>query len=218
MYYTPTSRHMLRLLYAPQGKRKEVYPMNGTQMRLTDAQRELVEYNIGIARSVAWKYYKAYIRYGMDWNDVFSTACMGLMRAMRTYDPQKAKNTSYLFHACRQELLMVIRKQSAKCRGAFETVSLQDACACNQRGEELRIEDVLPANEPMPDEAVINRDTEAEVRRILRSVSDVRDKRVLAMRMDGFTHKDIAQALNLSQSHVARILRRIRSSVREVIA
>lgn len=64
--------------------------MNSETGRLTDFQRQLAESHIGLARRIAWKYLKACERLGMDWDDVFSIACMGLMRAVRTFDPEKS--------------------------------------------------------------------------------------------------------------------------------
>lgn len=192
--------------------------MNEKTTMLTDEQRILVEQNLGVARWVAWKYYRAYAQYGMDWDDVYSTACMGLMHAVRTFDPQKSKNTSYLLHACRHSLLTVERKQSAKSRSAFETVHLQDACARNQRGEELRIEDILPSNEPTPEETMITCDTIAEIRHILRSIDDKRGKCALALRMNGLSQEAIAKRLGLSQTYVSKILSRMRTRITRGIA
>lgn len=191
--------------------------MNEDTVRLTDSQRALVESNLGLARMVAWKNYKYYEQLGMDWDDVFSVACLGLMRAARTFNSEKSKASTYLTCGCKSELRMELRRQRARSRSAFATVSLQESYG--RRGAtEQHIEDLLVSNDPLPEDAAIDAETEAHLRQVLKCMRGTKKGRALSLRVNGKTQPEIAQILGCSQSNVSRMLSSMRKLLMEEIA
>ena len=186
--------------------------------RLTDAQRALVEANVGLAKRIAWKYHTVCAPYGMDWNDVFSTACLGLMRAARLFDPEKSRAATYLTYGCETEVLQELRRQRAESRSAYTTVSLQEVCGRDRQGHELYLEDTLPSDAPGTEEAALSACMEMKIQTMLECQTTPMQKRVLALRMSGLSQKEVAQRIGCSQTHVSRILSRIRSRVMEELA
>lgn len=190
---------------------------NEQKERLTDAQRTLVEENIGLAKRIAWKYCALCAQYGMDWNDVFSIACLGLMRASRSFDPERSRPSTYLTFCCETEVLQELRRQRSKSRNAFRTVSMQEVCGRNRRGDELYIEDMLVSGEPTPEDAVLDRCLEERVQSALEHKTTPKQKRVLSLRMQGLSQNEIARTVGCSQTHVSRIMSQIRRRVMEEI-
>lgn len=186
--------------------------------RLTDEQRTLVEENIGLARRVAWKYKASCARYGMDWDDVFSIACLGLMKAARSFDPAKGKRGTYLTYGCETEVLMELRRCRDTAHSAFAAVSLQDPCGRNPGGKELTYADVLEAEGPGIDEEVIGRCTEAQVLAALDRRTTSTQKRVLRMHMQGMPQRQIGGAFGHGQVWAYRQIAACRKIAAEVLA
>lgn len=186
--------------------------------RLTDEQRMLVEENIGLARKAAWKYKASCARYGMDWDDAFSIACLGLVRAARSVDPAKGKPSTYLFYGCETELLMELRRRRSTAHSAFETVSLQEPCGRNPDGNEITYADVLEAEGPGVDEAAIGRCTEARMLAVLERKATPTQKRILWMHMQGMPQWQIGEFFGHGQVWACRQLAACRKIVMEEMA
>lgn len=192
--------------------------MKECSMKLTDAQLKLVESNIGLARSVAWKRLKDYARFGMDWDDVFSVACVGLMRAVRTFNPEKSRASTYLTYGCESELSNEMRKQHARFRSAFITVPIDEVCLRDRYGNELRIADTLVSNMPTPEEVMLMSCSQRQIQHVLKNDFPHREYLILLRYMNGATQRDIAHMFGCSQAHVSRTITRMRKRVKEELA
>lgn len=192
--------------------------MRECSMKLTDAQLKLVESNIGLARSVTWKRFRDYARFGMAWDDVFSVACVGLMRAVRTFNPEKSRASTYLTYGCESELSDEMRKQHARFRSAFTTVPIHDVCLRDRYGNELRIADTLVSNTPTPEEIMLTTCSQRQIQHVLRNDFTSKEYLILSRYMNGATQRDIAQMFGCSQAHVSRTIARMRKRVKEELA
>lgn len=186
--------------------------------RLTDSQRALIESNVGLARSAAWKYFRSLARVGLDWDDVFSIACMGLMRAARTFNPERAKASTYLTYGCECELLMELRRQNAKARSAFTVISLDEARCQDRNGNNLFLKDSIVSREPSPEAVILERCSENQVWHMLEGKNNAKHKQVLDLRIRGLAQSEIACRLGYSQSYVSRILSKIKTRVEQELA
>lgn len=78
--------------------------------RLTPEQSRLVEDNLNLARSAAWRWHK---RTGMEYSDLQSAAFLGLVKACRKFDPGLGfKISTYAVPTIRGELLHYVRDHS----------------------------------------------------------------------------------------------------------
>jgi RNA polymerase sigma-70 factor (ECF subfamily) len=86
------------------------------------------------------------------------------------------------------------------------------------RGERRRDkrEHIVPGVGPLPgpEDAVIEREARAEVRRVLRRLPR-RSAAVLVMRHGGMSYAEIADALGIKVGHVGTLLRRAESALRK---
>lgn len=193
---------------------------NGTQTQtLNDEQRRLVVDNLGLARKAAWKWLKQCERYGLDWDDAFSIASMGLMKAARLYDPQISATSSYLFTGCENAILMALRSCRAECRHSEQTVYLSDYVKIRfynlATSDLLSYADVLPSKESTDDTVEQRLNIQAIYAAI--STFSPRDRTMLKLYMDGIPQREISQIVGCSQGNVSKSLKKCRSRLKEVI-
>lgn len=188
--------------------------------KLTPEQQSLIESNIGIARMAAWKYHKICKQYGMEWDDVFSIACMGLMKAARSFDPARSKPSTYLSYGCETALLMELRRCRSVSRSTFKTVSIESVMYReeNHGSSELTFADTLKSDEPTPEATVMFKISTAQAWKTIKTSTSRTQRCMLLLRMNGMKQSDIAMKLGCSQAHVSRTLARIRGCVTEALA
>lgn len=127
-------------------------------MKLTKEQQELVTNNIGLARAVAHKFRRTCAYFGIDWDEAFSIACLGLVQAARKYDPEVAGGRSgYLYRACELTILQELRHRKSPVRTAFRTVSLHSVCAPDPDEKARTLEDTMITDERDVADMVIDR-------------------------------------------------------------
>ena len=85
-----------------------------------DAYERFLQENIGLIHKVLNPY-----RGLDDYDDLFQEACLGIFKALLTYDSSRGtKLTSYAFTCAQNQVRMYLRTNNAKCR-AGESVSLE---------------------------------------------------------------------------------------------
>jgi len=182
--------------------------------KLTDAQRELVEANLGLARMAAWKYRESCAKVGIDWDDAVSIACMGLIKGVRHYDPSVSKPGTYLMRGCELAILMELRKYRLPCRAAAQTVSIETPIHTDSDGNMLTIADTIENPGPALDEACIA----AIVMDEAMSNITPRQRDILLLMQDGMNQHEIGRILGYSQSYISRLMNACKKQVREAIA
>ena len=111
--------------------KKVIYPQNTIKTNMKekmfmrdyatpDAYEKFLRENIGLIRKVLNPYR------GLDeYDDLFQEACLGVFKALLTYNSSRGtKLTSYVFICAQNQVRMYLRTNNAKCR-AGETVSLE---------------------------------------------------------------------------------------------
>ena len=142
--------------------------------------------------------------------DMISIGTIGLIKAARTYRPEKnIKLATYASRCIENEILMFLRK-SAQYKN---DVSIDEPLNVDWDGNELLLSDVLGSD---PD--TVSRDIEEETERIMlhRAVDRLskREKTIMEMRfgLNGVkehTQKEVADVLGISQSYISRLEKRI---------
>ena len=182
--------------------------------KLTDAQRELVEANLGLARMAAWKYRESCARVGIDWDDAYSIACLGLMKAARSYDPMRGKPSTYLSFGCETAILMELRKHRALTRCTVLTVSMETPLHTDINGNMLTLADVLEDPGPaMEDECIA-----AILIENARCNITPRQAEILRLMQEGMNQHEIGRIIGCSQSYVSRLINACKKQVQEAIA
>ncbi|MFZ5648595.1 MAG: RNA polymerase sporulation sigma factor SigK [Bacillota bacterium] len=164
------------------------------------AKKVLVERNLRLVAHIIKKYDAD------DFDDLVSIGTIGLIKAINTYNPEKATRlATYASRCIENEILMYYRSRK-KLRSEF---SIYEPIGTDKEGNELSFIDIL-GTDP---ETVIDEVSERfESERLWNKLDNLsrQEKKVLIMRYGlknglSFTQREIAKKLGISRSYVSRI-------------
>ena len=184
---------------------------NITEQSSRDA---LVEHNLRLVAYIA----KRFENTGANIEELISIGTVGLMKAVTTFNSdKKIKLATYASRCIENEILMYIRKRSAK----RKEISIDEPLNVDWDGNELLLSDVLGSDS----DVVSKRMEDEEERRILLVAVrelDPREQLIIDMRfgLSGgkeLTQKEVADELGISQSYISRLEKKIMSVLRKKI-
>lgn len=166
----------------------------------------LIERNLRLVVYIARKFDNT----GIWVEDLVSIGTIGLIKAVKTFDPsKKIKLATYASKCIENEILMYLRRSSR----LRSEVSFDEPLNKDWEGNELLLSDVMGTEND-----IIYRGLEEEVDRILlrKAMAKLtgREKRIMELRFglkDGKerTQKEVADLLGISQSYISRLEKRI---------
>ena len=153
---------------------------------------------------------------GAGIEDLISIGTIGLIKAVRTFSPEKnIKLATYASRCIENEILMFIRKTS-QIKGEL---SLDEPLNTDWDGNELLLSDVLGSD---PDMVGMNveHDDECRMLRLVLERLPKRDREIMYMRfgLEGqieHTQKQVADKMNISQSYISRLEKKIISMLKK---
>lgn len=190
----------------PLSKEDEIYYVEKSMKGISSAKDKLIEHNLRLVVFLAKKYENT----GVDLEDLVSIGTIGLIKGINTYKLDKnIKLATYASRCIDNEILMFLRKNKRR-KGE---ISFEDSLSYDQEGNELHLEDILGTEKD-----VVTKELENEVERSLlyqeiKKLSP-RDKQIMILRYGLFNHeeltqKDVAKLLNISQSYISRIEKKV---------
>jgi len=166
----------------------------------------LIEHNLRLVVYIAKKFENT----GINIEDLISIGTIGLIKAVNTFQPQKAiKLATYASRCIENEILMYMRR-NLKNRGE---VSLDEPLNIDWDGNELLLSDVLGTENEM-----IYKKIEGQVEKNLlwqaMNKLSSREKTIIQLRfglgeIGEKTQKEVADILGISQSYISRLEKRI---------
>jgi RNA polymerase sporulation-specific sigma factor len=178
------------------------------QLSLGDsgAREELIERNLRLVVYTAQKFEST----GACIEDLISVGTIGLIKAVGSFKGDKnIKMATYASRCIENEILMYLRKL-AKTK---HDVSLDEPLNTDSEGNELSIADVLGTDCDFLSRDVETQDEQSVVREVMADLP-AREREIVDMRY-GFssgaemTQKEVADKLNISQSYISRIEKKI---------
>jgi len=178
------------------------------------AKQLLIERNLRLVVFIARRFENT----GVNLEDLISIGTIGLIKAITTYRRDKnIKLATYASRCIENEILMHIRKIANQ----KTEVSLDEPINMDYDGNELLLSDILGTDEDM-----ILRPLEDDVdlcllRQAVKALPD-REREIVYMRfgLEGYqelTQKEVAQKMNISQSYISRLEKRIMQHLRKEI-
>ena len=166
------------------------------------ARQTLIEHNLRLVAHIAKKYSHS----SLDQDDLVSIGAIGLIKAVRSFNPETGRLATYASRCIENEILMALRS-SKKLRSE---VSLNDPIGSDPEGNEITLIDVLGTDANLvPDAVTLNIESGRAIRLISR-ILDPRERTVILLRyglLDGAPHPqhEVADKLGISRSYVSRI-------------
>ena len=176
------------------------------------ARDVLITHNLRLVVYIARKFESS----GVGIEDLISIGTIGLIKAVRTFCPQRnIKLATYSSRCIENEILMYLRKNAQK----RSEISLDEPLNVDWDGNELLLSDILGSD---PD--VVHRDLELQTERqqLLACVErlSTREREIMHLRFGicghkEHTQKEVADRLGISQSYISRLEKRILRRLRE---
>ena len=171
-----------------------------------------MERNLRLVVHIAKKYQNV----DEDIEDFISIGCIGLIKAIRTFDEKKGRLATYACRCIENELLMFLRGKKKSSR----EVSLFEPIGQDKEGNEIHLVDVIEQNQP---DIVESMELSGNIRRLLTLLdADLtpRERQILIMRYGLYGNREVTQSeigtkLGISRSYVSRIEKKALSKLRE---
>ena len=171
-----------------------------------DAKSKLIEHNLRLVVFLSKKYENT----GIDLEDLVSIGTIGLIKGVNTYKLDKnIKLATYASRCIDNEILMFLRKNKRR-KGE---ISLEDSLSYDAEGNELHLEDILGTDNDIVTKGI---EDENDRKALYEEISKLkgRDKKIMVLRYGLYgnkemTQKDVAELLNISQSYISRIEKKI---------
>ncbi|MBQ9045167.1 MAG: RNA polymerase sporulation sigma factor SigE [Oscillospiraceae bacterium] len=177
-----------------------------------DAARSLlIEHNLRLVVFIA----KRFESTGVGMEDLISIGTIGLIKAIRSFDPdKKIKLATYASRCIENEILMHLRKIASQ----RTEVSIDEPLNTDWDGNELLLSDILGTD---GDEIGRPLEDDADRTMLMRAIAALpeRDRTIILLRFgigreQDATQKEVAQALGISQSYISRLEKRIIARLR----
>ena len=179
-----------------------------------EAKHILIERNLRLVAHIVKKYYVS----GSDQEDLISIGTIGLIKAVGTYQPEKAiKLATYASRCIENEILMYLRKTANQ----KTELSFDEPLNTDWDGNELLLSDVLGTDGDSM-EKPIEDDVDRDLLFTAVSRLSPRERTIITMRfgLDGRkerTQKEVADLLGISQSYISRLEKRIIARLKKEI-
>lgn len=184
----------------------------GTPEEAKRAKDILIEHNLRLVAHIAKKYQNA----EEDMEDLISIGCIGLIKAVDTFDDKRGRLATYACRCIDNELLMLLRGK----RKTSREVSLFEPIGQDKEGNEIHLMDVIEHQQP---DLLDSMELAGNIRRLFRLMEEVltpREREILIMRYGLSGKKEATQnetgaALGISRSYVSRIEKKALGKLRE---
>lgn len=198
----------------PLSKEDELMYIERSMQNDTYARSKLIEHNLRLVVFLSKKYENT----GIDLEDLVSIGTIGLIKGINTYKLDKnIKLATYASRCIDNEILMFLRKNKRR----RSEVSFEDSLSYDAEGNELHLEDILGTE---PDIVTKGLESENDKKLLHKEIDKLngRDKQIMILRYglfgyDEMTQKDVANMLNISQSYISRIEKKVIRRLKTVV-
>lgn len=162
----------------------------------------LIERNMRLVAHIAKKYQNV----GEESEDLISIGCIGLIKAIDSFDVNKGRLATYACKCIDNELLMMLRGKKKTSR----EVSLFEPIGQDKEGNEIRLLDII---EQQQSDIVDEMDKEESIQKLAGFMKDTltqREYEILYLRYglsgeNPLTQSEIGEKYKISRSYVSRI-------------
>lgn len=179
-----------------------------------DVRRILIERNLRLVVYIARKFENT----GLTIEDLISVGTIGLIKAVKTFDPtKKIKLATYASRCIENEILMYLRRNSK----LKSEISFYEPLNIDWDGNELLLSDILGTeNDGVYN--VLEDEVDKQLLVLALKKLNVREKEIVELRygLNGKgekTQKEVADMLGISQSYISRLEKRIIKQLKKEI-
>lgn len=195
----------------PLSKEDEKKIMDELRQGIEDNRELLIIHNLRLVVYISKKFESK----TTSTEDLVSIGTIGLMKAVKTFNPDKnIKLATYASRCIENEILMHLRKVS----NSKSELSFDEPLSVDWDGNELTLRDVLGTE---PNDVFESIEYDDEKRLLMKTVNALPEKErsLMVMRFGlcnekSHTQKELADKLNISQSYISRLEKRILEKIK----
>lgn len=175
-------------------------------------KEELIEHNLRLVVFIARRFENT----GVLTDDLISVGTIGLIKAVQSFNPGKnIKLATYASRCIENEILMFLRK-TVKYKSE---VSFDEPLNTDWEGNELLLSDVMGTDGDVVYKKIEAGVEEELLKKALKNLSD-REREIVELRFglsgsDELTQREVADKLNISQSYISRLEKKIISRLKK---
>lgn len=168
-----------------------------------EAEEALVKHNLRLVAHISNKYKSNF----SDPDDLISVGSIGLIKAVRSFSPEKANSFSTYASKCiENEILMLLRSE----KKLSAEVSFDTTIGTDKDGNDMALKDIIADQSEDLNESSYRTLELEKMERAARNVLDKRELLIISYRYGMFgklprTQKEVAKKLNISRSYISRI-------------
>ena len=168
-----------------------------------EAEEVLVKHNLRLVAHISNKYKSNF----SDPDDLISVGSIGLIKAVRSFSPEKANSFSTYASKCiENEILMLLRSE----KKLNAEVSFDTTIGTDKDGNDMALKDIIADQSEDLNESSYRTLELEKMERAARNVLDKRELLIISYRYGMFgklprTQKEVAKKLNISRSYISRI-------------
>ena len=174
----------------------------GAPSEAEEAKKVLIEKNLRLVAHVVRKYQNT----DEDPEDLISIGCIGLIKAIDTFDVNRGRLATYACRCIDNEILMMLRNKRKKSK----ELSLYDPIGQDKEGNEICLLDILEQEQR---DIVDDMELQCQKKRLLEGLNiclDQREREILILRygLDGSgerTQNQVGEMFGISRSYVSRL-------------
>lgn len=179
--------------------------VSAKQLNKTDPEAEeaLVKHNLRLVAHISNKYKSNF----SDPDDLISVGSIGLIKAVRSFSPEKANSFSTYASKCiENEILMLLRSE----KKLNAEVSFDTTIGTDKDGNDMALKDIIADQSEDLNESSYRTLELEKMERAAKNVLDKRELLIISYRYGMFgklprTQKEVAKKLNISRSYISRI-------------
>ena len=176
------------------------------------AKQKLIEHNLRLVVYIA----KQFENSETELEDLISIGSIGLIKAINSYRSDKnIKIATYASKCIENEILMHLRKVSK----IKQEISLSEPLKSDSDGNELMLCDIVPSEDNTPENSL---NTSVEIKLLWQIINKLnsREREIMILRFgldgeDEQTQKEVAESLNISQSYISRLEKKIVNRIKK---
>ncbi len=176
------------------------------------AVEKLIEHNLRLVIFIS----KRFKGPNIEAEDIISIGSIGLIKAIKTFKIDKnIRLATYASRCIENEILMYLRKANK----SMNDLSLDRPIHTDGEGNELCLSDIIPIDGDIVEQGIDKAEDKKVLFELLEGLN-VRDQEIMIMRyglggQDELTQKEIAEKMNISQSYISRLEKRILVQMRK---
>ncbi|MGM0471972.1 MAG: RNA polymerase sporulation sigma factor SigE [Bacillota bacterium] len=212
VYYVGSSE----ALPPPLSNEEESYLLSKLDQGDQAVRSVLIERNLRLVVYIARKFDNT----GIDIEDLVSIGTIGLIKAVNTFDVSKRiKLATYASRCIENEILMYLRRNNKK----KSEISFDEPLNIDWDGNELKLSDVLGTEIDLIFQ-YIEEDVDRELLLQAMEVLSDREQKIMILRFglgegrEEMTQKEVADILDISQSYISRLEKKIIRKLQQEIA